>query len=133
VKLGRFTFPNTSRGSNAFVQFHCSESLSNVDLLFLDVGGSMLTFIVGVLLFIVVYNRKLHPIFETFLGFYSLMLLGDFIIYNFADVFFLQFGDWYSIYLIAPYLNGIFIFLSIALFMIFRVHHRKMADHIVLI
>lgn len=115
---------------NAFITYITNRNLATWEEILIDISGSLFTLIIAIVLFIIVYFRKLDKRLEYLLILTSFSLSLDYVFYNLFDVFFLQYGDWYMLYEIAPYMNFIFILLGFIMIFLMIYHRYKIAEKI---
>lgn len=115
---------------NSYVLLGYPPNFPKWGIVLIMLSGGLFTLSIGLFCLILFYHRKMHPFGEIFFSFYFILLSFDFIIYNFLDVFFIQFGDWYYIYKTYPYINGIFLLIGIIFIVLLVKHFTKIANKI---
>ena len=87
-------------------------------VLFLS-SGSLLNLFVGVIFLFLMYKYRSHYFVEFFLLVYGIAMTTDIVIYSFADIFFLEIGDWYRVSQINSFFAGLVLLFDVFYMVLF--------------
>lgn len=96
--------------------------ISDLELILLYASGSLHTLCWGYFLFCLFYFLDLPKSVEIFCFLYSCMLVFEMLGYILVDVFLLQYGDWYQIFLLSPIIAFFLLLLGITNLVAFVKH-----------
>jgi len=123
-KLEEFSISIITEG-RGFVRMSFERQLTVNELILFDISGSLFSFIIGIVCFILFFYLKLYAPIEYFLLNFNIILTTEIFFYNILDILFLKSGDWWSIYQISPTINILFICGLLIYWIIYIKMYRK--------
>lgn len=117
-------FTEDSYWSGGYIIWGTGDGFTDMENFVVSAGGSMSTFIVGIILLYILVRYELRPVVELWGWLYSVFLLFDLIFYILVDLTKVSFflftdvaGDWEKIFEMWSFGKYVFGFMSIFLFM----------------
>jgi hypothetical protein len=106
------------------------DPVNELDYVLFAISGSLHTLIWGYIFFILFYKFELPKFLEATFFLYSLMLIFDMLFYMLVDIFILQYGDWYRVYITIPELTFFFMCFAIINLLLFIRYFEEITEEV---